>query len=33
MILGEINFVVIFAYRHGKSRMKQQFSAMHLEDV
>ena len=26
MILGEIKFVLIFAYRHNKSLMKQQFS-------
>ena len=33
MILGEINFFVNFTYRHNKARIKQQFSAMHLEDA
>ena len=33
MILGEIKFVVIFAYTHNKLGMKQQFSAMHPEDA
>ena len=33
MILGEIKFIVIFASKHNRSRMKQQFSAMQLEDA